>query len=216
MRIIVVEDQVLVLDSLVQLLNSEPDLDVADALTDAALVDASCDKHQPDLVLMDICTEHGSSGLKAAARLHRDYPGVKVILMTGLQDLCFIDEAKASGVFSFIYKNLNARDLIAVLRQASKNYSTWPSRPNMPILGYNQLGGREVEVLRCFCRGMSRQEIAEYYGLSENTVKGYIRSILSKTGYDSLSKLAMYALSNGYITPLGSSPPGADGRRERE
>jgi DNA-binding NarL/FixJ family response regulator len=61
---------------------------------------------------------------------------------------------------------------------------------------------------------MSRQGIADYYGLSENTVKGYVRSILSKTGYDSIAKLTMYALANGYIAPQGDGPPGgkaADG-----
>lgn len=208
MRIIVVEDQNLVLDSIVHMLKGEQDFEVVEALTDADLVDAACERQRPDVVLMDVCTENGSSGLKAAARLHRDYPEIKVIIMTGLPDLTFIDEARESGVFSFVYKNLNARDLVAVLRQADKNYSTWPNKANMPILGYNKLSDRELEVLRFFCHGMSRQTIAEYYGLSENTVKGYVRSILSKTGYDSIAKLAMYALSNGYIAPHGGGPPG--------
>ncbi|SMC63505.1 response regulator transcription factor [Papillibacter cinnamivorans] len=208
MRIIVVEDQNLVLDSLVNLISGELDFEVVKALTDASFVDAACEKLRPDVVLMDVCTENGSSGLKAAVRLHRDFPDIKVIIMTGLPDLSFIDEAREAGVFSFIYKNLNARDLIAVLRQAEKNYSTWPTKPTMPILGYNELSEREVEVLRFYCRGMSRQDIAEHYGLSENTVKGYVRSILSKTGYDSIAKLTMYALANGYITPHGSGPPG--------
>lgn len=208
MRIIVVEDQNLVLDSLVNLINGEPDFEVIKALTNAADVDDACEKLRPDAVLMDVCTENGSSGLEAAARLHRAYPDIKVIIMTGLPDLSFIDEARESGVFSFVYKNLNARDLIAVLRQAEKNYSTWPKKPNMPILGYNELNERELEILRFYCCGMTRQDIAGHYGLSENTVKGYVRSILSKTGYDSIAKLAMYALSNGYIAPHGEGPPG--------
>ena len=208
MRIIVVEDQNLVLDSLVSLISGESDFKVIKALTNAADVDDACEKLRPDVVLMDVCTENGSSGLEAAARLHRAYPDIKVIIMTGLPDLSFIEEARESGVFSFVYKNLNARDLIAVLRQAEKNYSTWPQKPNMPILVYNELNERELEFLRFYGRGMTRQDIAGYYGLSENTVKGYVRSILSKTGYDSIAKLAMYALSNGYIAPHGDGPPG--------
>ena len=203
MRIIVVEDQNLVLDSIVHLLSGEPDFEVVNALTDADTVDAACERLCPDVVFMDVCTENGSSGLRAAARLRREFPNIKVIIMTGLPDLSFIDEAKEAGVFSFVYKNLNARDLIAVQRQAEKNYSTWPSSPNMPILGYNELSERELEVMRFYCRGMSRQDIAEHYGFSENTVKGYVRSILSKTGYDSIAKLAMYALSGVYITLHG-------------
>ena len=206
MRMIVVEDQVLVLDSLVSLISSEPDFDVVKALTDAADVDEACAVLNPDIVLMDVCTANGSSGLDAAARLHQSYPDIKVIIMTGLPDLSFIDLARKSGVFSFVYKNLNARDLIAVLRQAGKNYSIWPNRPNMPILGYNELSDRELEVLRFYCRGMSRQDIARHYGLSENTVKGYVRSILSKTGYDSIARLTLYALSQGYVAPQNDRP----------
>lgn len=203
MRIVVVEDQSLVLDSIVHLLNSEPDLEVVEALTDADLVDAACERHNPDLVLMDIRTANGSSGLMAAARLHREFPNVRVVLMTGLMDVSYIDEARASGAFSFVYKSLNARELISVLRQAAKDYSTWPAKPAMPILGYNEITNRELDVLRCYCRGMSRTEIASHFGLSENTIKGYVRSILSKTGYESISRLAVYALANGYIAPRG-------------
>jgi two-component system, NarL family, vancomycin resistance associated response regulator VraR len=209
MRIVVVEDQVLLLDSLVNLINSEPDFEVVNSLTDAADVDEACAKLKPDVVLMDVCTENGSSGLDAAARLHQTYPDIKVIIMTGLPDLSFIDLARDNGVFSFVYKNLNARDLIAVLHQAKKNYSTWPTKPNMPILGYNELSEREMEVLRFYCRGMSRQDIAKYYGLSENTVKGYVRSILSKTGYDSIAKLTLYALSKGFVAPQGDLSAGS-------
>lgn len=201
MRIIVVEDQVLMLDSLVNLISSEPDFEVVRSLTNAADVDEACARLKPDMVLMDVCTENGSSGLDAAARLHQAFPDIKVIIMTGLPDLSFIGQARESGVFSFVYKNLNARDLIAVLRQAEKNYSTWPTKQSMPILGYNELNEREIEVLRFYCRGMSRQDIARYYGLSENTVKGYVRSILSKTGYDSIAKLTLYALSKGFVAP---------------
>jgi chemotaxis response regulator CheB len=83
MRIIIVEDQNLVLDSLVNLLNGEPDFEVVNALTDADTVDAACERLCPDVVLMDVCTENGSSGLKAAARLRREFPNIKVIIMTG-------------------------------------------------------------------------------------------------------------------------------------
>ncbi len=61
------------------------------------------------------------AALRRRPVLRRTFPDVKVIIMTGLPDLSFIDEAKEAGVFSFVYKSLNARDLVAVLRQAQKN-----------------------------------------------------------------------------------------------
>jgi DNA-binding NarL/FixJ family response regulator len=133
MRIIVVEDQNLVLDSIVHLLSGEPDFEVVKALTDAALADAACEALRPDLVLMDVCTENGSNGLAAAARLRKTFPDIKVVIMTGLPDLSFIDDAKKAGVFSFVYKNLNARDLIAVLRQAEKITAPGQQSPRCPF-----------------------------------------------------------------------------------
>ena len=68
MRMIVVEDQTLVLDSLVNLLSGEPDFEVVTALTDASDVDDACERLRPDVVLMDVCTENGSSGLHLVVR----------------------------------------------------------------------------------------------------------------------------------------------------
>jgi two-component system, NarL family, vancomycin resistance associated response regulator VraR len=58
-----------------------------------------------------------------------------------------------------------------------------------------------MEVLRYVCEGLDRKEIAEKMCNSENTIKSYIRSILNKTGYDSVSKLAIYAVSHGFVVP---------------
>jgi hypothetical protein len=62
-------------NSLVNLLNGEPDFEVVKALTDAGRVDEACGELKPDAILMDVCTENGSSGLKAAARPAQDFPG---------------------------------------------------------------------------------------------------------------------------------------------
>jgi len=55
--------------------------------------------------------------------------------------------------------------------------------------------------LRLVCQGYDRKEIADKMFNSENTIKSYIRSILNKTGFDSVSKLAIYAVSHGFVVP---------------
>ena len=65
-----------------------------------------CEKFKPDLILMDICTENNSSGLAYSKIIKENFPSVKIILMTGVPDLTFIDKAKANNVDSFIYKNI--------------------------------------------------------------------------------------------------------------
>lgn len=199
MRIIVVEDQTLLLDSLAAALDEQEDMEVVDKLTDARQAPERCRELQPDLILMDVCTDGGSSGFDAARIIRRDLPDIKVVMMTAMPDLSFIETAKEAGAHSFIYKNIQTSELLSVLRSTNDNYSTFPKDPEMPILGYNKLNDREIQVLREVCKGLTRKEIAESHNLSENTIKATISSILTKTGYSSISRLAMYALSSGFI-----------------
>jgi DNA-binding NarL/FixJ family response regulator len=60
---------------------------------------------------------------------------------------------------------------------------------------------REIQVLRLFCQGKTRPEVAAELGISEATVKALITALLNKTGFDSIMRLAVYAVSNGYIAP---------------
>ncbi|MDO5747151.1 MAG: response regulator transcription factor [Actinomycetaceae bacterium] len=199
MKVIVVEDQKLLLDSLVDTLEQEDDMEVVARLYDAAKVDDACATYQPDLVLMDVCTENGSSGIRATERLQKSFPHIKVVLMTGMADISFVQQAKEAGASSFIYKNISTKELLYVLRSTASDYSTFPQEQTMPVLGYNKLTEREIDVLRSVCSGLTRKEIAEELQVSENTIKASISSILTKTGFPSISRLAIYALSSGFI-----------------
>lgn len=117
-----------------------------------------------------------------------------------MPDLSFISEAKAAGVNSFVYKNLGTKELIAVIRSTASGYHTFPESRNIPKIADVELTEREVEILRLTCEGNDRQEIAKKLYLSESTVKTYIRELLGKTGYNSLARLAIYAVSNGFIS----------------
>ena len=200
-RMIIVEDQRMLLDSLSAAIDQENDFQVVAKLTDAADVDAACYRLHPDLVLMDVCTEHGSCGIDAARNIVSNHPNVKIVIMTAMPDLSFISRARDAGAHSFVYKNLSTAELIGVLRSAIEGYSTFPTEPTMPLLGANRLTERELRILRLVCSGHSRAEIAEQLSLSENTIKANISSVLTKTGFSSIAKLALYAISSGFIVP---------------
>ena len=200
-RIIIVEDQRMLLDSLSAAIDQENDFEVIAKLTDAADVDAACHRLHPDIVLMDVCTEHGSCGIDAARILVREHPKVIVVIMTAMPDVSFISRARDAGVHSFVYKNLSTAELVGVLRSAIEGYTTFPHEPTMPLLGFNRLTEREIKILRLVCSGCSRAEIADQLCLSENTIKANISSVLTKTGFSSIAKLAIYAISSGFIAP---------------
>lgn len=204
LAVLIVEDQRLLLDSLTRTVNEQEGLRVIGGLTSALDAVEACLRLDPDLVLMDVCTDGGASGLAACRELTRRVPRTRVVLMTAMPDLSFPEEARRAGAASFIYKDVSSAELTAVLRASAEGYSTYPARPSLPFLGYNELTDREIAVLRETCAGRTRSEIAQAFGLSENTIKSNITSILTKTGYRSITRLALFALSSGFIVVDGA------------
>lgn len=209
LTVLVIEDQLLLLDSLVRTIGETEDMRVVGGLTSALDAVEAVRRIDPDLVLMDVCTDSGASGLTACAELTRRFPRTRVVLMTAMPDLSFPQAAREAGAASFVYKNISADELVSVLRSTVQGYSTYPTRQSLPFLGYNELTEREIAVLRETCAGRTRAQIAQRFGLSENTIKANISSILTKTGYRSITRLALFAIASGYIVvneAVGGAP----------
>lgn len=188
-------------ESLVAAIDAEPDMTVVAALADAADALEMAKKKKPDIVLMDVCTEGGSSGIVAGRALKRASDATRVVIMTGMPEVSFVRQARDAGVDSFVYKNVGTKELLAVLRSTLDGYSTFPARRSDTLFGGLELTDEEIQILRLACEAKSRPEIAKALFISEGTVKRRISDLLTKTGYDSLLKLAVQAVSNGYIVP---------------
>mgnify|MGYP000003210698 FL=1 len=187
-------------ESLAMAIDAQEDMQVAGMLADAAEAPDLVERIHPDLVLMDVCTENDSSGIVAAKRIKDQHPEVYVVIMTGMPDITFVQQTRAAGADSFVYKNVSTTELLSVIRSTMEGYSTFPARPRLATTALN-LTDSEVEVLRLVCEAKSRREIASELFLSEGTVKRRISEILAKTGYDSIMKLAVNAVAKGYIVP---------------
>lgn len=199
-KMIVIEDMEILCDSLSGMLNSQPDIEVCATSPSADEALFLCNQYHPDLALLDICTGGEYSGLEAASKIKAAFPNIKIVVFTGMPDISFINEAKNCGANSFVYKNLGTKELTAVIRSTMNGYNTFPESSDIPKIADAELTEREVEILRLTCEGNDRHEIAEKLNLSESTVKTYIREMLSKTGYTSIARLAIYAVSNGFIS----------------
>ena len=197
-RITIVEDQTILLDSLAAAIDAEADFMVVDKLTDAADIHSSQRLHPADLVLMDVVTEN-SSGLKESGKFKTEHPSVKVVVFTAMPDASFVEQARAAGVDAFTYKNISTSDLLSLLRATVKRENRFPECPERPSFGTNQFNEREMQVLRLVCAGYPRKEITQEMYLSENTIKSYISQLLAKSGFTSVARLALWAVSNGYI-----------------
>lgn len=212
-RLLVVDDVPLFRAGLASALRDAGFEVVAEAGGGEAAVTAA-EKHQPDLVLLDILMP-GISGLEVVEKISAVAPSVKVILLTASEseeDLLVGVKAGARGYvtkdapFDDLVGALNAVDnggaavspnmagkLLDVTRQLLRHQELLQSRK--PVLT-----GREIEVLSLVAEGQTSRQIGTLLFISENTVKNHIRNILDKLGLHSRSEAVLYAVREDLIS----------------
>ena len=207
-RIIVIDDHQLLRDMISETLNSQSDFQVVATSGDAKDALELCQEYHPDLVLMDICTENHSNGIAYSKILKKEYPELKIVIMTGVLDLNFVNEAKEAKVDSFIYKNISKDSLVQTLKSTLDGYSIYPNQSTTSLKNHllSNLTDFELKILTLYCKLLDRDEVAEKLKISPRTLKSHISSIYAKTGYDNLAKLSIYCVSNGFIVPNLESP----------
>ena len=200
-NIVIVEDHKLLRDMIKDSLENEEVFNVVATLSDAKDVFEVCKEYKPDLVLMDICTENNSNGIAYSKILKETFPEIKIIIMTGIMDINFVNEAKEFNIDSFIYKSVTKETLITAIKNTLDGYSIYPNEKTLPcetaIL--QDLTSTELLVLTKYCKLLDRKDVANSLGISTSTLKTHISSIYAKTGYDNLTKLDVYCISNGLI-----------------
>lgn len=202
-NVVIIDDHKLLRDMITETLNQEEIFNVVATDGNAKNSVSLCEKFKPDLVLMDICTEDNSSGLTYSKIIKEQYPNTKIVIMTGVPDLNFINEAKEFKIDSFIYKNISKDSLIMTIKNTLDGYSIYPTekvKTNVPNILVN-LTNTELKILTSYCKLLDRDEVAKELGISIRTLKTHISSIYEKTGYKNLTKLSIYCVVNGLIVP---------------
>jgi DNA-binding NarL/FixJ family response regulator len=206
-RIVLIEDQVLLRDSLTKLIDAQKDLEVVAAIGAASQALEVCRRYKPELVITDVMTDNNENGIVAAKTLREEFPDLKIIIMTGMADITFIKNAKQVGADSFIYKNVRSELMLAAIYSTMEGYKTYPQQPLLQSQIDFDLTDDEIAILRLICEAKSRKEVAKELNMSDGSVKAAISTILNKTGYDSILKFAIFAVSNGYISPVSNLAP---------
>jgi DNA-binding NarL/FixJ family response regulator len=199
-KILIVEDQAMLRESLEHVIGEQDDMEVAGSTDDAANAPELCRQLQPDLALMDVVTKNNSSGITYTAQIRKEFPDIKIVIMTALPEITFAEEARKAGAHSFMDKGMGNEHLFYVIRSTMKGYSIYSSLADrLPFAA--RFTEKEIAVIRLVCQGMARDEMSAKLGVSESMIKQHITSILDKTGFDSISKFAIYAVGEGLIVP---------------
>ena len=199
-RTVIVEDQILMRDLLEGHIRSQSDMEVSGVTDDASKAPQLCRELKPDLILIDIVTKSGCSGLQIAKQIREEMPEIKVIVMTSYPEITFIEEAMKIKAHSYLHKSSGVDHLLYVIRSTMKGAGIYPSPADISPFSQT-FTEKELSVINYVCQGISREEISKNLGVSESMIKQYITSILDKSGFDSISKFAIYAVSQGLIVP---------------
>ena len=163
---------------------------------------AQCKADHIDLVLMDVVMGDGEDGIEAAKRIKEFSPDTKILLVTSMPEVSFIERARAAGIESFWHKEIQEQPLLEVMNRTMQGESVYPARSAEVWFGNTvstSLTERELDVLRELVGGASNSEIAETLNISERSVKQHITDMLTKTGFKSRLQLAVRARGGGLV-----------------
>ena len=201
-KVLIVEDQQMPRQLLEIFISSNKDYVHQASLNDASLALAYCQNKEVDLILMDVYTFQGNSGLLAAEEIKKQFPEIKIIIVTSLPEYSWIKKAKEIGVDSFWYKDENKENIIEIIDRTMKGEHIYPDETPMVKFGQvtnHDLTDRELEILKEMLTGDSNQEIAERLFLSPGTVKRHVENLLFKTGFHTRTERVAEAVRLGIV-----------------
>jgi two-component system response regulator DesR len=177
-RIVIAEDQQMLLGALGSLLNLEEDMEVVGKASNGEEALTLVQQNQPDICIMDI-EMPGMTGLEAAEKL-KDV-GCKVIILTTFSRSGYFQRALKAGVSGYLLKDSPSEELASSIRSVIAGRRIYaPELMDDVYSEENPLTEREKEVLELVADGMNTKEIADQLSIKTGTVRNYISTILEK------------------------------------
>lgn len=198
-RVLVAEDQAMVLGALAQLLDIEPDLDVVGRAPDGDEALRLARAEHPDVVVTDI-EMPGMTGLELAAALRNLEPRPKVIIVTTFARPGYLRRALEAGVSGYLLKDAPAEELAEAVRRVHAGGRAVDPELAAEAWGEEDpLTGRERQVLRLAGEGRPTAEIAASLHLSEGTVRNYLSEAIHKLDAANRVEAARTARRKGWL-----------------
>jgi two-component system, NarL family, response regulator DesR len=198
-RVILAEDQGMVLGALAALLEIEGDISVlAQARNGKDALRAVLDQ-KPDVFITDIEMPE-MTGLDVAAELKRRRAGTRVIILTTFARAGYLRRALEAGASGYLLKDMRAEELADAVRRVHQGLRVIdPELATEAWAEPDPLTDRERQVLRLAGDGMASMDIADKLGLSEGTVRNYLSEAISKLGASNRVEAARIARTNGWL-----------------
>jgi DNA-binding NarL/FixJ family response regulator len=200
-RILSVDDHPLFRSGIAALLSTQPDMSlVAEATTGRQAID-QFRNFLPDITLMDLRLPD-MSGLDAMHAIRNEFPEARIIMLTTYSQDVQVMRAMKSGARAYLLKSLLEKELLETIRAVhlgKKVLSPDASYAFAEHAGDDALTPGEIDVLRLIAMGNANKEIAAHLSITEETVKGRVKNILSKLRANDRTHAAMIGVKRGII-----------------
>jgi len=200
-RILCVDDHVLLREGIAAIIGNEPDLDlVAQASTGREAIQ-QFREHQPDVTLMDLRLPD-MSGIDILIAIRTEFPEARIIMLTTFEGDVEIHRALQAGARGYVLKNMPPSQLLDVIRQVHAGKKRIPPEIASQLAEHmsdESLTEREVEVLRQVADGNRNRDIAKNLFISEETVKVHIKHIMEKLGATDRTQAVAIGVRRGII-----------------
>jgi DNA-binding NarL/FixJ family response regulator len=200
-RILTVDDHPLFRNGVAALLATQPDMKVVAEASNGREAIQQFRRHRPDITLMDLQMPE-MNGLDALNAIRGEFPEAKIIMLTTYTGDVQILRAMQVGARAYLLKNLLDKELLDTIRAVHAGRKALSAEASYQLAEHatdEALTPAEVDVLRLIAGGNANKEIAAQLSVTEETVKGRVKNILSKLSANDRTHAAMIGVRRGII-----------------
>jgi DNA-binding NarL/FixJ family response regulator len=200
-RILAVDDHVLLRDGIAALVAGQSDMSLVGQASNGREAIQQFRTHRPDVTLMDLQMPE-MNGLDAIIAIRGEFPEARIIVLTTYTGDVQVLRALKSGARAYLLKNSLHKELLETIRAVYAGKKALSVEVSYQLAEHatdDVLTPAEIRVLRLIAEGNTNKAIAAQLLVSEETVKGQVRNILSKLGADDRTHAAMIGLKRGII-----------------
>ncbi len=206
-RVMLVDDHLMVRRGLSTFLKAFDDLELAGEAEGGKSAVQMCDVIQPDVILMDIVMPD-MDGATATRLILQKHPEIKVIALTSYKEEVLVQNALQAGAIGYLLKDISAEELVKAIHAAYSGQATLsPEAAQALVQAAHKppspgcdLTNRELSVLALMVEGLNNTQIANRLVVSPSTIKSHVSSILSKLGVSSRSEAVVLAVRKRIIS----------------
>jgi DNA-binding NarL/FixJ family response regulator len=200
-RILSVDDHPLLREAVAALLASQSDMTLVAEASNGREAIEQFRVHHPDVTLMDLQMPT-MNGLDAMIAIRGEFPGARMIVLTTYAGDVQVLRALRAGARAYLLKSLVRKDLTEIIRLVHAGEKRIPPEVARELAEHaadDALSAREIEVLSLISRGNANKEIGVLLSITEETVKGHMKSIFAKLGVHDRAHAVTVGLKRGII-----------------